>query len=48
MSLTPEPIPVRLRDDGRGGLRVGQTRVGLESVWHLHHAPQLVGFPPLQ
>jgi uncharacterized protein (DUF433 family) len=36
MNLTLEAIPVPLRDDGHGGLRVGQTRVGLESVWHLH------------
>ena len=36
MSLTLKAIPVPLRDDGRGGLRVGQTRVSLESVWHLH------------
>jgi uncharacterized protein (DUF433 family) len=36
MNLTPEAIPVPLRDDGHGGLRVGQTRVSLESVWHMH------------
>jgi uncharacterized protein (DUF433 family) len=36
MNLTLEAIPVPLRDDGQGGLRVGQTRVSLESVWHLH------------
>jgi uncharacterized protein (DUF433 family) len=36
MNLTPEAIPVPLRDDGHGGLRVGQTRVTLESVWHMH------------
>lgn len=36
MSLIPEAIPVPLEDDGHGGLRVGQTRVSLESVWHLH------------
>jgi uncharacterized protein (DUF433 family) len=36
MNLTLEAIPVPLRDDGHGGLRVGQTRVSLESVWHLH------------
>jgi uncharacterized protein (DUF433 family) len=36
MSVTLEAIAVPLRDDGRGGLRVGQTRVSLESVWHLH------------
>ena len=35
MNLTLEAIPVPLRDDGHGGLRVGQTRVSLESVWHL-------------
>jgi uncharacterized protein (DUF433 family) len=29
-------IPVLLRDDGHVGLRVGQTRVSFESVWHLH------------
>jgi uncharacterized protein (DUF433 family) len=36
MNLTPEAIPVPLRDDGHGGLRIGHTRVSLESVWHLH------------
>jgi uncharacterized protein (DUF433 family) len=36
MSRVLEAIPVPLRDDGHGGLRVGQTRVSLESVWHLH------------
>jgi uncharacterized protein (DUF433 family) len=36
MNLTLEAIPVPLRDDGHGGLRVGQTRVSLESIWHLH------------
>ena len=36
MNLTLEAIPVPLRDDGHGGLRVGQTRVRLESVWHLY------------
>src|SRR5437016_8327282 len=36
MKLTLEAIPVPLRDDGHGGLRVGQTRVSLESVWHMH------------
>jgi uncharacterized protein (DUF433 family) len=36
MSVTPEAIPVPLRDDGHGGLRVGQTRVSFESVWHMH------------
>src|SRR3954469_25638259 len=36
MNLTLEAIAVPLRDDGHGGLRVGQTRVRLESVWHLH------------
>jgi uncharacterized protein (DUF433 family) len=36
MNLPLEAIPVPLRDDGHGGLRVGQTRVSLESVWHLH------------
>jgi uncharacterized protein (DUF433 family) len=36
MSLTLEAIAVPLRDDGHGGLRVGQTRVSLESVWHLY------------
>jgi uncharacterized protein (DUF433 family) len=34
MSL--EAIPVPLRDDGHGGLRVGQTRVSFESVWYAH------------
>jgi uncharacterized protein (DUF433 family) len=34
MNLTLEAIPVPLRDDGHGGLRIGQTRVSLESVWH--------------
>jgi len=36
MSLALEAIPVPLRDDGHGGMRVGQTRVSLESVWHMH------------
>jgi uncharacterized protein (DUF433 family) len=36
MSLTLEAIAVPLRDDGHGGLHVGQTRVSLESVWHLY------------
>src|SRR5947209_1115224 len=36
MSVVLEAIPVPLRDDGHGGLRVGQTRVRLESVWHLY------------
>jgi uncharacterized protein (DUF433 family) len=36
MNLTVEAIPVPLRDDGQGGLRVGQTRVSLESVWHMY------------
>jgi len=36
MSLTLEAIPVPLGDDGHGGLRVGRTRVSLESVWHMY------------
>jgi uncharacterized protein (DUF433 family) len=32
MNLTPEDIPVPVREDGHGGLRVGNTRVQLESV----------------
>ena len=36
MNLILEAIPVPLSDDGHGGLRVGQTRVSLESVWRLH------------
>lgn len=36
MNLILEAMPVPLHDDGHGGLRVGQTRVALESVWHLH------------
>jgi uncharacterized protein (DUF433 family) len=36
MNLVLEAIPVPLRDDGRGGLRVGQTRVTFESVWYTH------------
>jgi uncharacterized protein (DUF433 family) len=36
MNVTLEAIPVPLHDDGHGGLRVGPTRVSLESVWHLH------------
>jgi uncharacterized protein (DUF433 family) len=36
MNLVLEATPVPLRDDGHGGLRVGQTRVSLESVWHLY------------
>ena len=34
MNLLLEAIPVPLRADGHGGLRIGQTRVSLESVWH--------------
>jgi uncharacterized protein (DUF433 family) len=36
MNVALEAIPVPLRDDGSGGLRVGPTRISLESVWHLH------------
>ena len=36
MNLVLEAIPVPLRDDGRGGLRVGDTRVSFETVWHLY------------
>src|SRR5437762_251554 len=36
MNLVLEAIPVPLRDDGQGGLRVGQTRVSFESLWHMH------------
>jgi hypothetical protein len=36
MSVVLQAIPVPLRDDGHGGLRVGQTRVTFESVWHLY------------
>jgi uncharacterized protein (DUF433 family) len=36
MNLILEAIPVPLKDDGHGGLRVSQTRVSLESVWHLY------------
>jgi uncharacterized protein (DUF433 family) len=36
MNLPLESIAVPLQEDGHGGLRVGQTRVSLESVWHLH------------
>ena len=36
MNLALEAIPVPLRDDGHGGLRIGQTRASFESVWHLH------------
>lgn len=36
MNVILEAIPVPLHDDGHGGLRVGQTRVSLESVWSLH------------
>ncbi len=36
MNVTLEAIAVPLRDDGRGGLRLGQTRVSFDSVWHLH------------
>lgn len=36
MNLELEAIPVPLRDDGYGGLRVGQTRVSFDSVWHTH------------
>jgi uncharacterized protein (DUF433 family) len=33
--LALEAIQVPLRDDGQGGLRVGHSRVSLESVWEL-------------
>jgi hypothetical protein len=46
MNLTLEAIPVPLRDDGHGGLRVGQTRVGLESVWHMLAGCQPRGHRP--
>lgn len=36
MSILLQAMPVPLRDDEHGGLRVGLTRVSLESVWHLH------------
>jgi uncharacterized protein (DUF433 family) len=36
MHLPLEAIPVPLRDDGHGGLRVGETRVTFESLWHTH------------
>jgi uncharacterized protein (DUF433 family) len=36
MNLTVEAMAVPLRDDGQGGLRVGRTRVSLESVWHMY------------
>ncbi len=36
MHLAIEAIPVPLRDDGHGGLRIGQTRVSFESVWHAY------------
>jgi uncharacterized protein (DUF433 family) len=36
MNLMLEAIPVPLRDDGHGGLRVGQTRVSFESVWQMY------------
>src|SRR5947209_4014360 len=36
MNLALEAIAVPLRDDDHGGLRVGQTRVSFESVWHLY------------
>ena len=35
MNLTLEAITVPLRED-HGGLRVGQTRVNFESVWHMY------------
>jgi uncharacterized protein (DUF433 family) len=35
-ALVLEAIPVPLRDEGHGGLRVGNTRVHFESVWHLY------------
>jgi len=36
MNIILHAIPIPLQDDGHGGLRVGPTRVSLESVWHLH------------
>src|SRR5690348_350943 len=36
MNIALEAIPVPLRDDGNGGLRVGQTRISFESIWHMY------------
>jgi len=36
MNLILEAIPVPLQDDNHGGLRVGLTRVSLETVWNLY------------
>jgi uncharacterized protein (DUF433 family) len=36
MNLTLQAIPVPLLDDGQGGLRVAQTRVSFETVWHMY------------
>jgi len=36
MNLELQPLSIPLRDDGQGGLRVGETRVNFESVWHTH------------
>jgi uncharacterized protein (DUF433 family) len=36
MSRIVEAVPVPLRDDGQGGLRVGTTRVSLESVLYMY------------
>lgn len=36
MNQTLETITVPLTDDGRGGFRVGRTRVSFESVWNLY------------
>jgi uncharacterized protein (DUF433 family) len=36
MNLALQAITVPLRDDGRGGLRVGQTRVSFDSIWQMY------------
>src|SRR5947209_12530610 len=36
MDLLLEAVPVPLTNDSPGGLRVGNTRVSFESVWHMY------------
>jgi hypothetical protein len=43
MNFTLEAIPVPLREHSQGGLRVGQTRVSFESVWHMYQQREAEG-----
>jgi uncharacterized protein (DUF433 family) len=53
MALTCEPLPVPWREDKNGVIRVGETRVRLETVlWHYRNgeSPATIvdAFPPLK